>query len=143
MPRRKKAASSRFVPQVFRDVVCDDPRRRASVIIAGGPGWDTVQPDVDTPPLAERPVPRWDEDLRALFLGEALVRRYNRGPATNQIDIIEAFQNAKWARAVDDPFADPKKLNQTISDLNKHLAPGTIKFHGDGTGERVIWEYET
>jgi hypothetical protein len=78
-----------------------------------------------------------------LYLGDTVVRRYRRGPATNQIDIIEAFHRAEWGPAIDDPFDDAKKLNQTLRDLNKGLTPGTIRFFGDGTGERVLWDYAT
>jgi hypothetical protein len=91
----------------------------------------------DEPP----PFPRWDEDGRTLFLGDRVLKKYNHSPAPNQIDVIEAFQRAGWPVAVDDPFCNPKKLNQTIADLNKHIPAGTIRFRQDGTGERVVWEY--
>jgi hypothetical protein len=83
--------------------------------------------------------PRWDEQGRELWYGEKRVKRY-RNPARNQIDIIEAFHRAAWAKQIDDPFKNARKLNQTISDLNAGLAPGTIRFRGDGTGEGVIWD---
>jgi hypothetical protein len=87
--------------------------------------------------------PRWDEDRRTLYLGDQVVKKYNRASAPNQLDVIEAFQNAGWPAAVDDPFGNTRKLNQTLRNLNKALAPGTIRFRQDGTGERVIWEYAT
>jgi hypothetical protein len=96
-----------------------------------------------TSPKPRRPRPRWDPDTRTLYLGDQEIKRYNRGSATNQIDVIEAFATKKWKSAVDDPFGDPKKLNQTLYDLNNALPPGTIRFRLDGTGETVIWEYAT
>src|SRR4051812_37896753 len=107
MPRRKKAASSRFV--TYDEIM----RERAAAIVHVGSIWSVSEhapPTGDTPPPAERPLPRWDEGRRTLFLGETCVKRYNHGPAANQIDIIAAFQNARWPSAIDDPFGDPRKL---------------------------------
>jgi hypothetical protein len=103
----------------------------------------SVNQAVPKPRHGRRPRPRWDPNTRTLYLGDKTIKRYNRGSATNQIDIIEAFENAKWVRAVDDPFGDPKKLNQTLYDLNNTLLAGTIHFRQDGTGETIIWEYAT
>jgi hypothetical protein len=89
---------------------------------------------------SELPVPRWDEDRRQLWYAGTLVKGYARNPAKNQIDIIEAFHRAGWCPQVDDPFGDARKLNQTLYDLNKSLAPGTLRFRADGTGEGVVWE---
>jgi hypothetical protein len=91
----------------------------------------------------DRPALHWDEETRTLYLKDQPIKRYNRNLAPNQIDIIEAFERAGWPPAVDDPFGDARKLNQTLADLNKALTGSTIRFHGDGTGERVIWEFTT
>jgi hypothetical protein len=90
-----------------------------------------------------RPRPRWDEETRTLYLGDKEIKTYNRGPAKNQIDVIEAFHRADWRRAVDSPFKDPDKLGQTLRDLKKSLPERTLRFRADGTGEGIIWEYAT
>jgi hypothetical protein len=89
------------------------------------------------------PLPRWDEERRVLMMGEKTLKTYKHSPAQNQIDVIEAFQRAGWAAAVDDPFEDTRTLNETIRALNKSMPRDTIRFRGDGTGERVVWEYAT
>jgi hypothetical protein len=108
-----------------------------------GKGGESDSPPAPRPRRGRRPRPRWDPNTRTLYLGARLIKRYNRGSAPNQIDIIEAFENARWASAVDDPFGDSKKLNQTLRDLNRTLPAGTIRFRQDGTGEAVCWEYAT
>ena len=87
--------------------------------------------------------PRWDGETRTLYLGDLLIKRYNRGTAVNQIDVIEAFQNAGWPAVIDDPFNNPRRLNQTLRSLKDSLPADTIRFRGDGTGDGVTWEYAT
>jgi seryl-tRNA synthetase len=107
-----------------------------------------VLPNSPTPTQSiSNQTPRWDEDVRRLFLGNTVLKKFNRNAAKNQLDIIEAFHRAGWPSAIDDPFRDPRKLNQTLADLNRSLPqpdsthPGhTVRFRGDGTGERVYWE---
>jgi hypothetical protein len=42
---------------------------------------------------------------------------------------------------IPNPFgSNSRKLNDTIQALNKSLPAGSIRFHGDGTGEGVSWE---
>jgi hypothetical protein len=59
--------------------------------------------------------------------------------------VLAAFEAQAWPSRIDDPLeAEPyvdlkRRLNQTIKDLNDRLAPGTIRFHGDGTGTGVCW----
>ena len=91
----------------------------------------------------DKPRPHWNELTRALYLGDKCIRRYNRGAATNQIDIIEEFERKDWPESVDDPFCDANKMRQTLYDLNKSLSVETIRFRADGTGESILWEYAT
>jgi hypothetical protein len=100
-------------------------------------------PTAPKPRRARRPRPRWDPITRTLYLGDEIIKCYNRGSTTNQIDIIEKFANERWVQAVDGPFGNARKLSQTLYNLNSTLPPGTIRFRQDGTGETIIWEYTT
>jgi len=103
-------------------------------------GASGITPIQSGPEPGEELVPRWDGDRRKLWFDSRLCKRYTGNPAKNQIDVIEAFDAAGWPATVPDPFRDPRKLNVTIRSLNDAMAPGTIRFRGDGTGEGVIWE---
>lgn len=83
--------------------------------------------------------PRWDETTATLFFGELAIRKFRRHPAQNQRELIEAFHREAWAGVIPDPFRDPRKLSLTIYDLNQSLTTKAILFHGDGTGEGVMW----
>jgi hypothetical protein len=102
---------------------------RAAEEFKPSPRWDV------------KPSPRWDGELRTLFLGTVGVKTYGRQPATRQIDLLEAFEQAGWARSIANPFQDHDTLNQTCKDLNKALPVGTLQFHLEGTGEGVYWEF--
>jgi hypothetical protein len=130
---RKKAIAAQERFYCFKHQIEDFGRAEA----VGG------NPTVPTRLSSHRRRPRWDQETRTLYLGDEIIKRYNRGAASNQIDIIEAFANKKWLKAVDDPFKNPKKLNQTVYDLNRTLPANTIRFRQDGTGETVCWEYAT
>lgn len=88
--------------------------------------------------------PRYDTDLRELWLGEKLVKRY-RTPAKNQELILQVFQEENWPARIDDPLVpldeiDCKlRLRDTITALNRHQVTCLIRFHGDGTGNGVCW----
>ncbi len=77
--------------------------------------------------------PVWDEEMSTLsWCGRVIRRFYNS--AENQIVLIVAFHRANWSRNIPDPFRDRRKLDKTVTDLNKKLAPDTIRFHRDGSG---------
>jgi hypothetical protein len=95
------------------------------------------------------PLPYWDAENRRLWLGTYLVKEF-RQPAPNQTTLLDVFQEQGWAGRIDDPLglADgegekdaKRRLHETIKNLNRGLAAGTIRFRGDGTGEGVVWEY--
>jgi len=86
--------------------------------------------------------PSWVGERSALIRKGGDIRQF-KAPEKNQKDLIEAFDRQKWARSLPDPFNDREKLHKTITDLNKSLVPGTIRFGGDGTGEGVRWEPAT
>ena len=92
-------------------------------------------------------LPRWNGVRRELRAGEYLVKRF-RCPAPNQEAVLDAFQEEDWPEAgVFDPLPPnpdkhPKqRLRDTIKCLNRHQECAFIRFHGDGSGERIRWEY--
>ncbi len=100
--------------------------------------------------LAEgsRLLPRWDAESRRLWLGERLLKAF-RQPAPNQTILLAVFQEQGWVRRIDDPLPrqegdkeeDAKRrLHDTIKNLNRVLPAGTIRFHGDGTGQGILWD---
>jgi hypothetical protein len=95
----------------------------------------SAQPADRTKPVK----PRWDGETRTLFWGSASVRAYRKNPAKNQMDLLEAFEAAGWPRTLANPFGtDTVKLSNTVRDLNRHLVPGTIRFHLDGYGAQGV-----
>jgi hypothetical protein len=84
--------------------------------------------------------PRWDEMTATLFWGDTAIREFRKHPAQNQRELIEAFHREGWAHTIPDPFGEPRKLNQTLKDLNRKLPPNTVRFCGDGMGLGAIWE---
>ena len=75
-----------------------------------------------------------------------------RNPGRHQVAILDAFQEQAWERTRTwDPIPrdrgesaqDAKRrLHDTIKNLNRGLKPGTIRFHGDGTGQGIYWDYD-
>jgi hypothetical protein len=75
-----------------------------------------------------------------------------RQPSTNQIRLLDAFQEQGWENThLDDPIPSApgeeeedakRRLHDTIKNLNRSLRPGTICFRGDGTGQGVRWHYD-
>ncbi len=90
-------------------------------------------------------VPNWDRDTRTFLVGESMIKRF-RVPSPNQEAVLEAFQEEGWPASIDDPLSpvpdyDPKRrLRDTIKCLNLHQSARLIRFRGDGTGQRVLWE---
>ena len=75
-----------------------------------------------------------------------LVKHF-KWPALNQETILAAFEEEGWPPRIDDPLPplpeqDPKRrLHDTIKCINRNQKHHLIHFHGDGTGEGVIWEF--
>jgi hypothetical protein len=89
--------------------------------------------------------PYWDAMRRELWFQGQLAKRF-RLPAPNQESILMAFQERHWPTRIDDPLPrQPSQLAQgrlrnTICALNRNQISERIRFHGDGTGEGVLWE---
>jgi hypothetical protein len=96
---------------------------------------------------AKRPpvTPHWDPVTRVLRVGRRIVKQF-RVPSPNQERVLTAFQEEGWPSHVDDPLPPvpdgcPKdRLRDTIRYLNKGQKNHLVRFHGDGTGEGVVWE---
>jgi hypothetical protein len=90
--------------------------------------------------------PHYDRDLRELWLGRKLVKRF-RQRAPDQHLILSAFEEQNWWRRIDSPLPRDnydedrkRRLNHAIYRLNRHQTNWLIHFRGDGTEDGVIWE---
>lgn len=94
------------------------------------------------------PRPRWNSEVRELWIDQILVKRF-KWQAYNQEMILAAFEEEGWPVVIDDPLPplgeqDPKRrLHDTIRSLNRHQCTAMMRFHGNGTGEGVRWEFFT
>ena len=90
-------------------------------------------------------IPIWDTQRRELRIGNVVIKRF-KWPASNQEQVLRAFQEEGWPSQIDDPLPpDPKicpkrRLHDTIKCLNRRRVNSAIKFRGDGTGQGVILE---
>lgn len=102
---------------------------------------------IDPPPAppAVAAQPRWDQELRELWFGAILVKRF-RFRSPNQETVLLAFQEEGWPVRIDDPLppvanlTTRQRLHDAIKNLNRNQAHREIRFAGDGTGEGVRWE---
>jgi hypothetical protein len=85
---------------------------------------------------------------RELRVGGKIVKKF-RQPAESQETILLAFEELGWSQEIDDPLPkapnlDPKqRLRQTIANLNRHQLQPLIHFFGNGTGQKIGWEWRT
>ena len=88
--------------------------------------------------------PAWDGQLRELRMRGVLVKQF-RWRAINQEMILAAFEEENWPPRIDDPLPPQpeqdtkRRLHDTIKCLNRTHLQRLIHFHGDGTGEGVLW----
>ena len=100
-------------------------------------------PLVVRPPL-NPPVPSWDAGRRTLSVDGVIVKRFRR-QAANQERILTAFQEEGWPTRILDPLSPhpshdvKRRLSDTIKFLNRGQENELIRFHGDGSGEGVVW----
>lgn len=89
--------------------------------------------------------PRWDSLTGELSYDRVLVKRYKL-PAENQRLILSCFEEEGWPRGILDPLplhpsiCSKTRLHDTIKNLNRNQINRLIRFRGDGTGRRVLWE---
>ncbi len=89
--------------------------------------------------------PRWNNRAGELWFAGELVKRLTR-PAENQRLILQAFEEERWPRAIDDPLHvspnidSTKRLRNTIDNLNRHMLRPFVRFSGTGNGTGISWE---
>jgi hypothetical protein len=90
--------------------------------------------------------PSFDAELRELWCGDRLVKRF-KVPAKNQECILKVFEELGWPPCIDDPLLfEPRirqrtRLKAAIRHLNFGQKNELLKFHGNGRGDGVRWEY--
>ena len=87
--------------------------------------------------------PHWDNDTQKLSYLNQTVRKVMRPKqAYNIVTILNAFQDAGWPHRIDDPFGrkpSDDTRRRDISNLNKGLRNGRLKFACDGNGTGFVW----
>jgi hypothetical protein len=89
--------------------------------------------------------PVWVREWKELRVQELIVKRF-RWRAPNQELLLTVFEEEGWPHRIDDPLPrvpeqdSRRRLHDTIKCLNRHQENRLIRFHGDGTGEGVLWE---
>jgi len=90
--------------------------------------------------------PRWDATARELWLGSILIKRF-RVPAPAQELILTVFEEEEWPSCIDDPLPIKdqatrwRRLKAAIRHLNASHEIVVIRFHGNGRGDGIRWEY--
>lgn len=112
-----------------------------SVISATKPTWS----DLESISLA---LPTWDVARRLLILNGRIVKQF-KWQAVNQETVLSVFQEEGWPGRIDDPLPPSpdvgvkRRLSDTIKCLNRNQRDKLLQFHGDGTGQGVIWKVAT
>lgn len=89
--------------------------------------------------------PHWNSLRRELMLDGQVIKAFRR-PAPNQQIILQVFEEEGWPERIADPLpmqpghSPKRRLHETIQSLNDGQAAPLVVFHGDGTGEGVLWE---
>jgi hypothetical protein len=117
--------------------------------LAAGRSPAAEPPTDDAPAQAAdaKPRPRWDSGRRELCVGDTVVKRF-KVPAPNQELILQVFEEEGWPPFIDDPLLpahdiDPQhRLRATIKSLNRSQSRPMIRFHGNGGGQVIYWEFE-
>ena len=96
---------------------------------------------------AELARPQWNRSRHELSIADIIVKQF-RWPARNQESILDAFEEEGWpSDGIYDPLppeADKdskQRLRDTIRCLNRYQTRFYLRFRGDGTGQRVLWEF--
>ena len=96
--------------------------------------------DAETPQAVGKP--SWNRARGELRFGASLCRTVvSPARATSIVAILDAFEEERWPDQIDDPLpggSDPQRLREAIRTLNEGLT--LIRFRGDGSGQRVVWE---
>jgi hypothetical protein len=114
----------------------------ADKVLSGAAAPDPVA----APSIIEVLVPKWDNALQELRVGQILIKAF-KVPAPNQEVILAAFEEERWPPRIDDPLAPvpgleaKRRLHETITSLNRNQRHPLISFHGDGSGQGVRWRH--
>lgn len=84
-------------------------------------------------------VPRWDAELRQLWFGDSQepVREFSP-QASAQIELLLSFERRGWTESIPSPWRSPRKLQQTVGNLNKGL-PADSPIGFDTRIGRAVW----
>ena len=66
--------------------------------------------------------------------------RAYRHPAQSQTAVLDTFEAAGWPDAIESPIRKDQ-LGQTLYQLNHKMRPRLIRFHANGTGDGILWEW--
>jgi hypothetical protein len=129
------------------------PQSTPVVDVASSADAQTVARDNEPPAARDRNgstaaacKPHWNATRGELSLGGTVVKCF-RVPAHNQELILCAFEEDGWPEAIDDPLpviADidpPTRLHDAIRRLNGCQTNRLLRFHGNGDGDGVSWEF--
>jgi hypothetical protein len=91
-------------------------------------------------------LPRYDTDLRELWVGHLLIKRFT-GPAKNQQLILSCFQETAWERLLWDPLPGQAnmhaglRLNKVAEKLNGRQRPHMLRFRICHDSTAIIWQW--
>ena len=122
---------------VFPEVPPEDPTRSRFEALPRRLSWAWQRIEVGLRALKNRQTkPSWNFLDKCLRVGDIVVRKY-RNSAKNQIALLEAFEQARWAQSIENPItADPSR---TVYDLNDGIDPPLIQFHV--VDSRPAWKF--
>jgi hypothetical protein len=113
----------------------------APAIRATSPTWSNLE-------HSSPHMPTWDAARHLLFFNGRIIKQF-KWQAVNQETVLSVFQEEGWPARIDDPLAPmptldvKRRLSDTIKCLNRNQQHPLIRFHGDGTGQGVIWKAVT
>jgi hypothetical protein len=128
---------------IFSPGTCFVLTRSGGELVRPLPSAAVAQPDPEAPPRAG---PHWDGQRRVLTVGGQVVKQF-RVPADNQELILEAFEESGWPPRLDDPLPpvpdvdSKRRLRDATFRLNGNQKRRLIRFHGDGSGRGLCWEF--
>jgi hypothetical protein len=108
------------------------------VIRAISPSWSHLE-------HGSPKMPTWDAARHLLIFSGRIIKHF-KWQAVNQEMVLSVFQEEGWPARIDDPLAPmptldvKRRLSDTIKCLNRNQQHQLIRFHGDGTGQGVIWK---
>ena len=89
--------------------------------------------------------PIWDRSEGKLFFQGQAIREVRVCKTRSRLQVIvEAFQNAGWAKCIHEPFngdLPESQVRGTVTELNRDLV--AIRFHVQAGGTEIRWERET